>query len=733
MNTIKILFVICSVALFGLPGKSQLTSEKSLSPYFHVKSQSKVDDFPLQASHSQVNIVGTLADVTITQRYKNDGQSPLEAVYVFPGSTRAAVYAMTAVMGGDTIRAKIEEKQKAKAIFTKAVKDGKRAALLEQERPNVFKMSVGNILPGDIVEVELKYTELLVPENKEYEFYFPTVVGPRFTGESNDSGSGFTNTPYLKEGEQSPFDFDLSCSIHSGINIRLVTSPSHKIDVRYPDLKSALVEFDSEEKNPAGKDFILKYQLAGDKIESGISLYDHGDEKFFTLMMEPPARITNSHIPNREYVFIVDVSGSMSGYPLDVSKQLLKDLLVELHPADRFNIVFFAGDSRLWSESSKSANQENLETALQFMNSLSGGGGTYLLQALKTAMDLPKAVGPEARCFVIISDGYINVEKECFDYIRENLDRANFFSFGIGSSPNVHLMDGIAHVGGGEATIVNGKEDGPKKAEDFRKYIEKPVLSKIKVDFQGFKAYDLNLKKVPDVLAERPLIIQGKWKGPIEGKVCISGLTGSGKFQRCIDLKDANQSPDNSPIRYHWARERIRLLDDYRLNGYGDKLQKETLELGLKYNLLTAYTSFVAVQEKKVAGEKAVLVKQPLPLPHHVSNMAVGFEASVKGISFPKSVPARPNYRIQSMTFNGKRISEPWAFEKLWLDVFAVLKKEVKQPCFIRIKLNQNGKILEIQKDGTAWLNFKIQSLVGKTYSNLSIYGQGTLEINFHQ
>lgn len=735
MQIIK--FFSCVFFCLGLLPSSigQSGADQSQAPYFHINSDDGAENFPLLSSSAKANIAGSIVDVVVEQVYQNRGNEPIEAIYVFPGSTRAAVYGMEAIIGKDTIKAIIQEKNKAKAIYTAAVQSGKRAALLEQERPNVFRMSVGNILPGDEIKVRLKYTELLIPENNIYQFYYPATVGPRYTGEDNAGSEAFTNSPYLRAGESAPFDFDINVELRSSINIQRITSPSHDIEVNYPRLNIATVNLGSGENNPAGRDYILEYQLAGDQIETGLMLYNHGDEKFFTLMMQPPAQINDRIVPNREYVFVVDVSGSMNGFPLEVSKNLLRDLLLDLNENDRFNLVFFAGASNVWRPSSVAATNTNLEAALSFLDNQRGGGGTRLLNALQTSMNLPACDSGEARSFVIISDGYISVEEAAFDYIRNNLNEANFFSFGIGSSPNVHLMEGIAHVGGGEALIVQNTNEGIQKADKFKQYIAQPILTKIKMKTEGFEVYDLSQNTFPDLLADRPLVVQGKWKNNPEGKICIEGYTGYGPYTKCFNLKDATLSPSNSPIRYQWAREKIRLLDDYRKNGMGSTAQKETTALGLKYNLLTTYTSFVAVQELQATAQAARKIKQPIPLPDRVSNLAVGFEAKVSGISLPKAKRPKTEvkYQLTSMRFNGAKIKSPLAFEALWLDVFKQIKRLKALPKTLEITIDASGKITAIHLDGILWTDYKAMMLLGKTYAASAQYGAGVLQINFRQ
>jgi Ca-activated chloride channel homolog len=609
---------------------SDLTADRTLSPYFFVHGDSGTEQLPLKATDVQVSIAGVIADVKVTQRYRNDGKTPIEAEYVFPGSTRAAVHALTMTIGERRVEAKIREKQQARAEYDAAKAAGQSAALLEQQRPNVFKMNVANIMPGDVVEVELRYTELIVPTNSVYEFVYPTVVGPRYVSkaEANAPRASLDNwqsNPYLHSGEEPSGEFTLHAAINSGIPIKDTASSSHHVRVAYRDAHRADVELLKESGNGANRDFILRYQLAGGGIESGLMLYEDGDEKYFLAMIEPPRRVAPAQITARDYVFIIDVSGSMHGFPLEVTKQLMRNLLTNLRPTDTFNVLLFSGDSAVLAPQPLAATPENLKRAIDLINNQQGGGGTELLPALQRALALPGSEN-RARSIVVVTDGYVSVETEAFDLIRDNLGNANVFAFGIGSSVNRYIIEGMAHVGQGEPFIVTNDNEAEARAEDLRRYIQSPVLTKASLASNGFDIHDVEPPGIPDVLAERPVIVFGKWRGERKGKLALQGIAGDGKFEKIFDVAKTPASKDNAALRYLWARSRIARLDDYQhLRDDPDRV-KEITALGLQYHLLTNYTSFIAVDQvvRNPRPGDSQTVRQPLPLPQGVSDLAVG-------------------------------------------------------------------------------------------------------------
>jgi len=601
---------------------------KTLAPYFFVDGDPSLDRLPLESTRVDVRIAGVIADVTVVQAYKNEGNRSIEARYVFPGSTRAAIHAMRMRVGDRLIVAQIREKRQARTAYEAARREGKTASLLEQQRPNVFQTSVTNILPGDRLTVELRYTELLVPTEGKYQFVYPTVVGPRYNGavgRESHAAERWVASPYLHEGESSKTSFDLRVAIDSPLPLKEIGSTSHQVQVQYESATRAAISLMKTGKPENNRDFILDYRLSGDRVESGILLYKGQDENFFLAMVEPPAAFAATEILPREYVFILDVSGSMHGFPLDTAKVLLNDLLGHLHPRDTFNLLLFSGGSSVLAERSLPATSANLQRALTLINSRRGGGGTELLPALRRALALPRDEN-RAQSIVIITDGYVTVEKEAFDLIRQSLGSANVFTFGIGSSVNRHLLEGMARAGKGEPFVVTEGNHAKEEAARFRRYIESPVLAHVKARFDGFEAYEVEPQSIPDVFASRPVILFGKWRGEGRGRLTIDGITGSGPYRSSLDLAEAAPREDAAALKYLWARSRIQTLSDYNtLEPDGDRA-KEVTQLGLTYSLLTPHTSFIAIDKviRNVNPSDSIPVDQPSPMSEGVSDLAIG-------------------------------------------------------------------------------------------------------------
>ena len=660
---------------------------KAESPYFFVQgAQPGVDALPLKSTDVQVNISGVIADVVVTQRYKNEGTVPIEAKYLFPGSTRAAVNGMNVRVGDRLITAQIREKRQAQVEYNAAKAEGKTAALLEQHRPNVFQMNVANILPGDDVQVELRYNELLVPTDGQYQFVYPTVVGPRYasshepprspaspgalppegaaatlgrpgggstaptettSGHPLAHAQGFPAQPVLREGSASTSAFNLKVQLASPVGIQEIRSPSHAIDTQMDAGSAAqrasvrLAGNSSRGVSASNnRDFILDYRLAGSAIQSGVLLHKGDKENFFLAMVQPPKAVPVAAIAPRDYIFVVDISGSMHGFPLETAKALMRQLLGHLRASDTFNVLLFSGSNRFLSPHSVPATAANVNAAIRTIDEMGGGGSTELLPALRRVYAEPK--NPDvARTVVVVTDGYVTVESEAFALVRKHLNQANVFAFGIGGSVNRQLMEGLARAGMGEPFVITRPDEAKAQAERFRRLIESPVMTSVKARFEGLDVYDVEPQALPDVLADRPVVVFGKWREPASGstaapRLIVEGRAPQGGAQghvsQTVPIDTQANTSGNAALRSLWARHRIAALSDEESLTGGDAQRPVITQLGLDYSLLTPYTSFIAVDKvvRHPGGQNAT-ANQPSPLPEGVGNMAVGGDASALG------------------------------------------------------------------------------------------------------
>jgi len=540
-------------------------------------------------------VSGVISSVEIEQVYQNSGEREIDATYIFPMSSNAAVYSMQMILDDRVIDAEIKEKEEAQQIFEDANAAGQTATLLEQQRPNVFQMSLANIQPGEVLQVKMKYTELIEPEKGVYQFVFPTVVGPRFTNGTEEWV--FQSINDSLNVANSSLNIDLT--INAGMEIT-ADCISHNAPVTYiGETASCSLETYPE------KDFIVDYSLEGNRIETGLLTYEGEEENFFLAMIQPPKAEVEYDSPPREYVFIIDVSGSMRGEPIEVSKTMITNLLDDLNEDDRFNILFFAGGNSVYSPNSLPVTTQNINNAIAFIDNVNAGGGTNLLPAMQRALGM-QGTEDYSRTFVILTDGLVTVEKEAFELIRQNLNEANFFAFGIGGRVNRYIIDGLAYVAEGESFVVTDFTQAQTTADTFKEYIENPALTNITAQFDNVNVYDVEPLSIPDVFAERPVIIYGKYDNANNGTVTLAGDYADAQVSRTLNFPDNMENGDeNIAIKYLWARKRIQLMSDYGIASNENdavSIEEEITQLGLDYGLVTEYTSFVAVDTAAVTG-----------------------------------------------------------------------------------------------------------------------------------
>ncbi len=680
------------------PIKERDDASRSESPYFLVKCPSPVQaQVALQSTQVDAQVDGVIADVTVRQTYVNNGRQTLEAIYVFPGSTRAAVYGLDMRIGKRLIPAKVKERDAARKEYNQAKKAGKTASLLEQHRPNVFQMNVANILPGDTIAVTMHYTELLEHHDGIYEFVYPGAVGPRY-----DTGGEAWVERSIGQLKQSPSDFNICATIKAGVPVQYIKSPSHQTVINRLDAKNTAVSLANPRDKQGNRDFILQYGLQGNQVQSGMMCYNHGDEKFFLLMVQPPKATPVESIPPREYIFIVDVSGSMHGFPIEVSKTILRQLISSLRPTDIFNVLLFESSRAMLSDKSMPATPENINKAINVIDRQPGSGGTVLYPALQTAFDFPTT--PEfARTFVIATDGYVTVENKAFKLVRERRDKANLFALGIGGNVNRHLIEGLAYAGAGEAYFINNKTEAETVGKKLITDIATPVLSHIQIDWGIFAAYDVEPVPVADLFAAKPVIVYGKYRGNTMGNITVKGNTATGEFKQTIQASNAEVTKSEA-LRYLWARNRIKYLSDYACyfddgvtyyyKAETQKYQKQITDLGLKYNLLTKYTSFLAVDDQVRKEENTLDLE------------IVNNEVSVDVMEFNSPIIEEECEEAEVFTivedmplFNGgvaedtfrKWIAENIKFPQECIDL------NIMGKVFVKFTIDRNGNVIDVK------------------------------------
>jgi Ca-activated chloride channel homolog len=626
------------------------------------KKGAELGEVPLKNTKVTADISGFLARVKVVQEFENNSNQPIEAVYTFPLPNNAAVDNMTMNIGGRIIRGKIMKRDDARKVYETARNEGKTASLLDQERPNIFTQSVANIMPMEKITIEISYVETLKYEDGSYEFVFPMTVGPRYipgnaTGKNGGGFAADTNrvpdaskiTPMPAKG-RAGHDISIEVNLNAGVPVQEIRSSSHQITQENFTPNSANVNLMSEKTIP-NKDFILRYDITGGKMEDAV--LTHRDEKggFFTMMLSPPERMTAENTAPKEIVFVLDTSGSMSGFPIEKAKESMKMALDGLYPNDRFNLITFAGDTHVLFDKPVPATKLNLAKAQAFLDTRQGGGGTEMMKAIQTALT-PSDSQEHLRIVCFMTDGYIGNEGEILAEIQKH-QNARIFSFGIGSSVNRFLLDKMSEEGLGEVEYVSLTDDGSKAAKRFHERIRNPYLTDISIDWNGIEVADVYpAKRIPDLYGAKPVVIYGRYKDAQNGTIKLKGKVGGQIYERNIQVNFPENEKSNDVLATLWARTRIDDLMSKDYNGVmqkdGGEIQKTITNIGLEYSLMTQFTSFVAVEEKVVnRNGSPVKVEVPVEMPEGVSREGIfgddETDVADRKDSFVKPRKKRPN------------------------------------------------------------------------------------------
>lgn len=591
---------------------------------------------PLKFTEVQGEISGPIARVTVTQQFENDAPEIIEAVYTFPLPHRAAVDDMEIRIGQRVVRGAIRRREEARAVYEAAKARGHLAALLEQERPNIFTQSVTNIPPGARVRVVIRYVETLPYEDGRYEFVFPAVVGPRYIpGQpAGRQGGGWAQDtdrvpdasritpPVTPPSTRAGHDISIEVRIDAGVPIRDVESGSHEILVERPTLNRAVVRLKRNAVLP-NKDFVLRYGVAGRGVQTALLAHRDSRGGFFTLIVAPPEKLSREDVAPKEVVFVLDTSGSMSGFPIEKAKEAIAHALAGLYPRDTFNLITFSGDTHILFPEPVPATPENLDRARQFLASRRGSGGTEMMKAIRAALD-PSDSADHVRIACFLTDGYVGNDMEILDEVQRH-PNARVFAFGIGSAVNRFLLSRMAELGRGEAEFVSLSDDGSAAARRFHERIRNPLLTDITVDWAGLPVSHVHPRRIPDLFGAKPVILTGRYHSPARGVIRLRGRLAGQPFVREIPVELPAAAQANEALASLWARAEVEdlMAEDYLGMQRGrprNDLREEITQLGLEYRLMTPFTSLVAVEETVITdGGKPRRIEVPVEMPEGVS------------------------------------------------------------------------------------------------------------------
>ncbi len=629
-----------------LPGSGCLMTQVRERPPAHAQGSDQPGDqdgpyrvvpVPLRHTDVQARIDGYIGTVSVKQEFTNPYPEKIEAVYVFPLPENAAVNDFLMTIGGRTIRGVIREKEEAAKIYSEARRQGYAASLLTQERPNIFTQHVANIEPGKQIDVEVRYFHTLAYRDGWFEWAFPMVVGPRFNPPCTTDGVGAvargqygasgqaTEVQYLRPWERSGHDVSVHVSVNAGVPIESLECKTHQVSVASdrasPD--RAGITLSSLDSIP-NKDFVLRYRVAGRDVKSAMLTQVTDKGGFFSLMLVPPADLEYVERGPVEMVFVVDRSGSMDGEPIAQARRAVEQGLRGLDPDDTFQIIDFAETASTLGAQPLPATWENIRRGLDYAKGLDARGGTYMINGIRCALNFHH--DPRRLRFVcFLTDGYIGNEAEILAEIRKGLGETRIFSMGIGSSVNRYLIEEMGKVGRGAAAFINPGDDAADVMDKFLHRVSHAAMTNLRIDWGGMDVADIYPKQLPDLFVGRPVLITGRYRGAGSTTIKVSGRVGRDKLPILIpvDLSGRDgvmaQSSQGGSIAAVWARSKLGDLATLATTTKDDTLIPTIRRTALEHGLMSAYTSFIAVDSMtRTAGSLGTTVEQPVPTPQGV-------------------------------------------------------------------------------------------------------------------
>jgi len=577
-----------------------------------------LDRFPLAGTEVKARISTFLASVSVAQRFANPFAKNVEAIYVFPLPRRSAVCDFVLRVGGREIRGMIRRKEEAREIYEEAKRAGHTAALLTQERPNIFIQRVANLESGRPVEVEIEYFHPVRATREGFEFVFPMVVAPRYTpaGSREEPAAGARPTAYRPS-----HDVSLSVSLDAGVPIEEISCPTHSVRLTRPSPSRAEVTL-VRGAAVRNRDFVLRYRVSSDEPRFAALAHRGRNGGFFSLVLTPAAKVTRENAAAREIVFLLDCSGSMRGAPLSKSKAVVRRLLRDLSPWDEFRVLRFSESASALSPEPLRATPENVEAALRYVAGLSGRGGTRMTAGITAALG-PEIENGRARQVCFLTDGHIGNEREVLALIRKLRRNARLYSFGVGSSVNRYLLDMLAEIGHGHVQYVLPSDRAEEAAECFHRRMEKPQLTDLTVDFGGLPVKGVYPERIPDIVEGMPLVLVGRYRGGGSARITIRGFAGRTPFVHEVPLDLPEWREEHAVLGPVWARTRIGALMHRDLGPISAETERVVTELALRFRLLSPFTAFVAVDRSHVADGECTTVTVPLPMPDGVSYRGV--------------------------------------------------------------------------------------------------------------
>ncbi|WP_376708269.1 marine proteobacterial sortase target protein [Bradyrhizobium cenepequi] len=602
-----------------------------------LKTDEGYDDAIRLGTDVDLTVSGPTIRARVTQVFRNPTKDWVEAVYVYPLPAGGAVDALKMVVGDRIVVGNIKERKQARVIYEQAKQNGQKAALTEQERPNIFTNSVANIGPGETVLVQIEYQEPVQQSGNEFSLRVPLVVAPRYNPapivqsvDLRPDGGGWGATksdpvpdrdritpPVLDPAEHASVNpTNITVRLQAGFSLGEVKSHHHAVKIESVDDTTRIIRL-AEGLVPADRDFELTWKPAAEKAPSVGLFREHvGDADYLLAFVTPPFVVEAEQKPRpREVIFVIDNSGSMGGTSIVQAKASLTYALGRLQPNDRFNVIRFDHTMDVLFPSAVPADGEHLGRANAFVSALQARGGTEMVPAMRAALtDHSGNESDYVRQVVFLTDGAIGNEQQLFETITAMRGRSRIFMVGIGSAPNIYLMTRAAELGRGAFTHIGSTDQVEERMRSLFAKLENPAVTNLSAKFSDAHA-DVTPAILPDLYRDEPLVLAAKLD-KLAGSVEIKGRIGDRPWTVTLPLASAAEGKGLSKL---WARRKIDDAEVARTmrQTSPDDADKTILALALEHQLVTRLTSLVAVDKtpSRPEGESLKVSELPLNLP----------------------------------------------------------------------------------------------------------------------
>ncbi len=616
---------------------------------------------PLLDTDVVIRVSGMVARAQVRQTFRNPYNDWHEGIYVFPLPENAAVDRLKMRIGERVVEGVIREREQAKKEYEQARQSGQRAALLEQERPNLFTSSVANIGPREDIVVEIEYQQTLRYDAGRFSLRFPMVVGPRYIpGQPSPSpshavdaahaddarpddathadavdGSASPNlslghgwarnsnevpdasriTPPVQRPEDGPLNpVSIRVELDAGGPVVRVVSSYHAVNKRKVDERSHVIELRSG-VTPANRDFALHWEpVRGSAPRAAWFTEKLGDRTYGLLMVMPPApQKADKRLP-REVIFVIDSSGSMSGTSIEQARLALQLAIDRIGAKDRFNVIEFNDNAQRLFPDAVPATSDNRERARRWVGNLQAQGGTEMAKALGLALD-GETHSDRVRQIVFLTDAAVGNEEQLFTMVNDGLGDSRLFTVGIGSAPNGYFMTKAAQVGRGTFTYIGNLEEVQEKMTELFAKLESPVLKNVRIEWPGGAGVETWPARVPDLYAGEPIVVTAAMSlvggDRSRGEARVSGVRGEASWEGRISV---GRDTGSEGIAALWARDKIDSLLDAKLDGADEEqTRKLVTAVALEHHLVTKYTSLVAVDRTPARPANEALRSSAMP------------------------------------------------------------------------------------------------------------------------